>query len=42
MSSIEIFSQNQYFLITLLSLGILFFACIYATAGQDKLLRRFG
>ena len=37
MSSIEIFSQNQYFFITLLALGILFFACIYATAGQDKL-----
>lgn len=37
MSSIEIFSQNQYFFITLLALGILFFACIYATAGQDNL-----
>ena len=37
MGSIEVFAQSQYFLITLLALGILFFASMYATAGQDKL-----
>ena len=37
MGSIEIFAQSQYFLITLLALGIFLFAGIYATAGQDKL-----
>ena len=37
MSSIEIFAQSHYFLITIFSLGILLISCIYATAGQDKL-----
>ena len=37
MGSIEVFAQSQYFFTTLLSLAVLFFAGIYATAGQDKL-----
>lgn len=37
MGNIEVFAQSQYFFTTLLALGILFFASIYATAGQDKL-----
>ena len=37
MGNIEIFSQYQNFLTTICSLGILLFACIYATSGQDKL-----
>lgn len=37
MGSIEIFAQSHYFFITLFALGVLFFACIYATVGQDRL-----
>lgn len=37
MGSIEIFSQYHYFLATLSALAVLFFAGIYATAGQDHL-----
>ena len=37
MGNIEIFAQSNYLFITFFALGILFFSCIYATMGQDKL-----
>lgn len=37
MGSVEIFSQYHQFVTTLAAMGILLFACMYATSGQDKL-----
>ena len=37
MANIEVFAQNYHFIFSLISLGVLFFATIYATSGQDKL-----
>lgn len=37
MGNIEIFAQSQYMITTFLALGIMFFCCVYASLGQEKL-----